>query len=84
MRTRFGEIDLLFENKDEVVIVEVKSQPLCNQLLPERVSRFQAQRLANVLLDYSHKFSKAVRAHLAVVSQDGSIQIYEDFLCELI
>ena len=73
---------LYFSETQGWLIVEVKSQPKTSWPVEERVSKKQKYRLQNFLKILSEESAFEVRALLAVVSQEGEIHLYEDFLCD--
>ena len=75
---------LLYKPSEGWLILEVKSLPKIEFDINERVTQKQAQRLYSYFLALSERVEEPVRAHLAVVSHNGDIQLYEDFLCDLI
>lgn len=64
------------------LIVEVKSKPKSLWSAQELVSQKQKKRILNFLNLLQSRTNEEVRAHLAVVSQEGEISLYEDFLCD--
>lgn len=84
LRTFYCEIDLIFERPGhEVLLVEVKA---LNDFAEAArcVGRSQARRLYRAQMAFQEACPLPVRMHLAVVSQEGAIRVYPDFLCDLI
>jgi len=78
-KTPFAEIDLIFISPtNHLVLVEVKSQPR-KGFEAFRVSQKQKNRLRRAHLSFT-SHSAAVESHLAIVSQDGRVEIYKDYL----
>ncbi len=81
----FIQIDALFYKKSiGWVVVEVKSRPQTEFDMLQRVSSKQARRLGQFLEIISAKVEEPVEMHLAVVSHEHEIELYENFLCDLI
>ncbi|MCB9026801.1 MAG: hypothetical protein H6625_10820 [Bdellovibrionaceae bacterium] len=79
------QVDALFYKASEGwLILEVKSLPQSDFDKSLRVSKKQAKRLHGFLMLLSNLTNDTVRAHLAIVSHSGHIELYEDFLCDLI
>lgn len=79
--TPFAEVDLVFAMQGEIWFIEVKLSAEVDSWL---ISPSQAKRLFRVLKWQQELTHQPVRLHLAVVSHEGSIEIIEDVLCELI
>ncbi len=78
-KSPFAEIDLVCRKADEIILLEVKSLSDADWVL-QRISQRQRQRLKNALKYFQNHFCDEVRLHLAFVSSDGEIEIFEDFL----
>jgi putative endonuclease len=78
-RIDYGEIDLLLEDKDELVAVEVKTRDVQDLEQPEEaVSRRQLRRVARAMATYAmeHDLLEAtwrVDVVLIVIQPDGSV-----------
>ena len=70
---------VLKDKADEIILLEVKSLSDADWVL-QRISQRQRQRLKNALKYFQNHFCDEVRLHLAFVSSDGEIEIFEDFL----
>ena len=75
---------LLYKKSEGWIVLEVKSLPHTEYDINYRVTLKQARRLNQFLQCLSQQVEEPVRAHLAVVSQNLDIELYEDFLCDLI
>lgn len=75
---------LLYKDSEGWLILEVKSLPLSDFDKSLRVSKKQAHRLHNYLMLLTNLTNEPVRVCLAIVSHGGHIELYEDFLCDLI
>ena len=76
-KSPFAEIDLVLRSSEgNLTLVEVKSLPSM-EYLHVRLSRLQKTRLRRALL-FSLERDPSCRMELAVVSQSGQVQIFED------
>jgi hypothetical protein len=76
----FGvEVDLVFENAQEMLLVEVKRSQH-DDFLPQRLSLNQKKRLKYVFLNLLEETPKDLLFHYVVTSQLEEILVFEDFL----
>ncbi|MGE3973209.1 MAG: YraN family protein [Bdellovibrionales bacterium] len=78
-KSHFAEIDLIFISpSDHLILVEVKSAPRPG-FEAFRVSASQRVRLRRAHEQFACHYTH-VESHLAVVSQDGVIEVHKDHL----
>lgn len=79
------QIDAMFYKTDAGwIVLEVKSLPKKDFNRDQRVTKKQAYRILSFMELLMETTDQPVRAHLAIVSHDGDVELYEDFLCDLI
>jgi putative endonuclease len=82
-RVDYGEIDLLFEDGDELVAVEVKTRDVEDFVHPEEAIRWsQLRRIVRAMTTYAidnNYFQRSWRIDvvLIVIERDGSVQRFE-------
>jgi len=73
-RTRAGEIDLIFYDRDTLVFVEVKTRGSCGPFLPEdNFSRFKLERMEALAFSFLERFEledTGIRFDLAAVETE--------------
>lgn len=78
-KTPFAEVDLIFTSPQKnLVLVEVKSKTR-KGFEAFRVSKVQKERLKRAHQYFLGYYSR-VESHLAIVSQDGRVEVHKDFL----
>lgn len=84
VKLKYAEIDLIVRDRqNNYHLIEVKSKGL-GMIYHCRVGLSQAERLLRAQTYLNHKFSLQLRTHLIVVESVEDIQIYKDFLADLL
>lgn len=79
LKTKYAEIDLVFVSPQKhLILVEVKSKTRAG-FEAFRVSKNQKDRLRRAHEHFSSKWPH-VESHLAIVSQDGLVEVHRDYL----
>lgn len=79
-RTPFAEVDIIFRHPQKnSVLVEVKTVNSF-EFLEHRLQQRQKQRLQRAQLYLSHLWGEALELHLAFVSSNGEVLVFDD-LC---
>lgn len=77
-RTPFAEIDIVFRHPQKnSVLVEVKTVNSF-EFLEHRLRSSQRQRLQRAQLYLSHLWGESLELHLAFVSSDGEVLVFDD------